>query len=46
VLLLACTAAPAEAVATLLSLTLPLLVGCMWVASEGPADAAAQARST
>ena len=41
-LLLACTAAPAEALAALLSLSLPLFVGCMWVASEGPADAAAQ----
>ena len=33
---------PDQALAALLSLTLPLFVGCMWVASEGPADAAAQ----
>ena len=33
---------PDQALAALLSLTLPLFVGCMWVAAEGPADAAAQ----
>ena len=41
-LLLACSTAPPELLPTLLSLTLPLLVGCMWVAAEGPADAATQ----
>ena len=35
VLLLACTVAPAESAPTVLSLVLPLLVGCMCIAAEG-----------
>ena len=40
VLLLACSIAPPPMLPTLLSLALPLMIGCMWVAAEGAADAA------
>jgi len=35
VLLLACTISPPESLVTLLSIALPLLVQCMWVAADG-----------
>ncbi|KAL1520667.1 hypothetical protein AB1Y20_022238 [Prymnesium parvum] len=39
VLLLVCTLAPAEALVTCLSIVLPLLVGCMWLAADGAPSA-------
>jgi len=39
-LLLACTVCPAEASTSLLSLALPLFVGCLWLAADGSPSAA------